>query len=438
MEQQEPEPWLDAPPEPARARRAVALIAVSVLAIAATAIAYLHPFPGTGAPPKPPAASAGPVAYTLAGMDFVDPDHGWVAAQLASGVLTVLHTSDAGGRWTSQLSHPGAGRTVYLKFFDQAHGLVALLGVQPVAFRTSDGGRTWESQPLLDAGSDVISISFIGPLSGWELVRGDAGQGAELYRTADGGSSWSNLGRPALAQDEPYRVQFTDDTTGWLDAAAAQPYVYRSLDGGASWTRIALPAPDGWPRSGQFFVSVQPTQGFGVVATVVPFPPPGGRSGLGATVVAYPPLTVHTYDGGSPVSYVYTIWNADLAASAPGQLQAPNQVQFGSLDGGGNWTAIAAPTRPGAIGYSTAQDWWWIGSGAWSTTTDGGMTWTPYRNVGVLQPLPGSLEVLQGGHAWFAASAGSRSVLESTDDGGVTWRMVILPAVSASGRPLPS
>jgi hypothetical protein len=230
-----------------------------------------------------------------------------------------------------------------------------------------------------------------------------------------------------------------------LESLSARPYAYKSVDGGATWRQVSLPAPrGGWPAAGKFFVAAQPTQGIGVIATVASFQPPSGRSGIGATVTSYPPLTVRTFDGGVPVSYVYVTFADAIASSSwtavdthnrsasSSQVQAPNQVQLGSLDGGSTWGVIAPPKEPGAIGYSDAEDWWWIGSGAWSTSSDGGTTWTPSRNLGVLQPLPGSLQVLDRLHAWFGAMAGTRAVLENTNDGGTHWYMTGLPAIQAS------
>jgi hypothetical protein len=43
-------------------------------------------------------------------------------------------------------------------------------------------------------------------------------------------------------------------------------------------------------------------------------------------------------------------------------------------------------------------------------------------------PLPESLQVVDATHIWFGAMAGTRALVEATDDGGVRWRMVILPA----------
>jgi hypothetical protein len=60
----------------------------------------------------------------------------------------------------------------------------------------------------------------------------------------------------------------------------------------------------------------------------------------------------------------------------------------------------------------------------------GGTTWTAARNIGVIQPLPGSLQLLDSNHAWFGAMAGTKAVLERTVDGGITWEMIGLPAVT--------
>jgi len=149
------------------------------------------------------------------------------------------------------------------------------------------------------------------------------------------------------------------------------------------------------------------------------------------------PLTVLTFDGGVPVKYVYTTTIDRVTGGSPPGTQlwlnpssdvpAPNQLELGSLDGGTTWAAISPPLQPGAIGYFDSAHWWWIGSAAWSRSADGGSTWTPVRNLGVIAPLPATLQLLDDQHAWYGAAAGDRAVLETTSDGGVHWRMVLLP-----------
>jgi photosystem II stability/assembly factor-like uncharacterized protein len=436
----------DLPVKPSRARRGIGLISISLLVIGLTGLAYLHPSMGATASPVAPAV---PATYQLASVDFVSPTTGWFAATFDSGRFAVMNTTDAGHHWARQLAGDVGSAGVYVNFFDSTDGVVAVLGSQAVIYRTADGGRRWSANPIRGGVAyltSVSSMSFADALHGWLLLSTPTvASGAELLRTNDGGAEWTNLGSPAVGNDLVYRVHFSNPQVGWLDSLSARPYAYKSSDGGATWRQVPLPAPrGGWPATGEFFVGAQATQGIGVIATVASFAPPSGRSGIGATVIAYPPLTVRAFDGGVPVSYVYvtfvdTISNSSWSAAdtknrsaSTSQVQAPNQVQLGSLDGGSTWKVIAPPNAPGAIGYSDAHDWWWIGSGAWSTSSDGGTTWTPYRNLGVVQPLSGSLQLLDARHAWFGAMAGTRAVLENTSDGGTHWQMTILPALKPS------
>lgn len=432
MERQEPGAEYESPAGRSRARRGLSLIFVSMFVIGVTGLVFVHPtFGQSTRAVKPPA----PATYQLSAVDFVDPTTGWFAATFDSGRFVVLQTKDGGQTWRRQLSGQADQHAVYLHFFDAAHGVFVVLGGQPTMFRTIDGGHTWSSRLAIN-GAYVLSASFVDPDQGWLLIRSapPTGASSRLFRTRDGGLTWTGLGSPVAPADEAYRVQFTDPKVGWLESLSARPYAYNSLDAGATWRKVSLPAPlGGWPRTGQFFVAAQTTQGVGVLATVANFAPTSGRSGIGGKVVGYPPLTVRTFDGGVPVFYWYATFvdaipSADLSA-ASAQVQAPNQVQLGSLDGGATWSVIEPPNGAGAVGYSDALNWWWIGSGAWSTSSDGGTTWTPYRNAGVLPPLPGSLQVLDSRHAWFAAMAGTEAVLETTQDGGIHWAEIGLPIV---------
>jgi hypothetical protein len=227
-----------------------------------------------------------------------------------------------------------------------------------------------------------------------------------------------------------------------LYSQSTAPYAYKSVDGGSSWIRVPLPEPaGGWPAAqggsistGQFFVAAQPTEGAGVMTTVVAIAPPRGRSPAGGVLVGYPPLRVGTWDGGRPVTYVY----ADVSPyrySSVEHLNAggfvdslpTNQTQLSSVDGGLTWSLDGAPSGQRAVGYVDALNWWWIGSGrSRSRLTRAGRT-SRVRTVGVPQPLPGSLQFLDATHAWFGAMAGSRPLVEATDDGGIHWRMILLP-----------
>ena len=433
---------------PAHARRALVMIVLSILAIGVTGISYLQPRVTLTAPLPRLNAGAAAAAFKLTAVDFVTPSTGWVLMEGQSHDFAVFHTANGGDAWSNQLAGPAGEVGEYLNFFDPAHGMVAVLGPAATIYRTGDGGKTWGREPMDLAGGNLVSAFFVDARHGWLLARKvspDGVQTQELFRTSDG-VNWSSLGNPVLASDVAYTVSFVDLNVGWLYSKSDGPYAYATRDGGTHWMRITLPAPvGGWPVAPAgaklpeaFFVAARPTRGDGVVATVVAVAPPQGRSSAGGIVTAYPPLTVKRFDGGQPITYIYST-SGDVApsrytligaAARPGPLvtqPADNQVQLASIDGGTSWSVISPPVDAGAIAFLDALNWWWIGQGSWSKTADGGQTWSNTRSLAVPEPLPGSLQLLDAEHAWFGAMAGPRPLLESTEDGGIHWTMSLLP-----------
>ena len=90
------------------------------------------------------------------------------------------------------------------------------------------------------------------------------------------------------------------------------------------------------------------------------------------------------------------------------------------------------PATQGAIAYVDALNWWWIGSGVQATSSDAGGTWSPIRTLLVPAPLLDSVQIIDATHVWFGAMAGARPLVESTDDGGISWSMFLLPPTSAA------
>jgi len=426
-----------------RVSRALTLIAVSIVAIAVAGATYLNP--GAWFDLNPTAA-AGKVSmsYQLAAVDFVTPSIGWVVLELPPHDFAVLRTADAGETWRHQLAGRAGQIGEYVRFFDPARGVVVLLGPQAALYQTSDGGGTWSKQEVTAGGGYVWSADFIDATHGWLLVQG-ATEGQSLLRTEDGGRTWTGLGNPVLYSDWAYRVMFANSSDGWLYSQSTEPYAYKSTDGGTTWVRVALPAPPGgWPSvqggsitTGEFFVAAHPTQGAGVMTTVVGVAARNGRARVGGVLLGYPPLRVSTYDGGRPIINVYADVGpyrySSIERVNPGPLvdTAPvKQFHLSSVDGGVSWHPIFTPSAFGALGYVDASNWWWIGSGAASTSSDAGVTWTETRNLGVPEPLPGSLQFVDATHAWFGAMAGPRPLVETTEDGGIRWTMILLPVIA--------
>jgi photosystem II stability/assembly factor-like uncharacterized protein len=427
------------PSDPSRALRAKAVGALSLIVVAAACVAYLRPSIQATPPVSTFAAS-----YQVDAVNFVDPSTGWVLADLDTAAFAVVSTKDAGRSWTTRLISPSSRHGEYMRFFNRSTGVVVAIGAEAAVYATRDGGAHWTRRGV-DAGDVyVMSASFVDPTHGWLLGFGAVSTGlgsTVLLRTTDGGATWTDLGSAAVPTVQAFAVSFTDQRNGWLDAVAPGPYAYATSDAGATWHPVTLPTPAaGWPvPHGAFFVAARPTLGNGVIATVVNSDHINGRLGAGSAVVGYPPLTVRAYDGGSPVTYVYTtvvdgssdgILHVSDAIHAPGPataVQPASQIGMRSTDRGATWTAFVPPAPGGTIGYADAMSWWWVGPGLRSKTSDGGLTWSPSQANAVMDPLPGSLVVLDAKHAWVSGVRESGPMLFSTSDGGQHWSQVRLP-----------
>ena len=161
--------------------------------------------------------------------------------------------------------------------------------------------------------------------------------------------------------------------------------------------------------------------------SVVHFAAFKGRSGVGGEVRSYPPLTVRSFDGGRLRTYLYTTVIDTVVTGPFASDFPPNETRLATVDGGRTWSPISLPSPGGALGFADAAHWWWIGGGATALSADGGVTWTDPRDIGVVDALAGSLQMLDATHAWFAGVPGSRTMLESTDDAGLHWTTTPLP-----------
>lgn len=125
-------------------------------------------------------------------------------------------------------------------------------------YRTTDGGLNWNK---IDVPFSGAHISFLDPNNGWALADLGIGAGSNavaVYQTADGGATWSqkfiNDPNHANASDSlplgglknglvPLNMQ-----TAWIFGviyAPGTPYLFRTDDGGATWSSVNLPLPTG-------------------------------------------------------------------------------------------------------------------------------------------------------------------------------------------------
>ena len=124
----------------------------------------------------------------------------------------LLHTTDGGQTWTSEISEPvlGGWYLTEVFFLDQQHGW--MIGrhpsitdqgyPDPPLSSTNDGGETWNAQ-VLDAAGDV---QFVTPDVGWVV-------GSTIVHTTDGGQTWEEQEMPT---DQVLNtVDFVNECNGW-------------------------------------------------------------------------------------------------------------------------------------------------------------------------------------------------------------------------------
>src|SRR3954452_19784455 len=195
-------------------------------------------------------------------------------------------------------------------------------------WETKDAGRTWlpifDDQPIGSIGAIAVAPSnprVIYAGSGEADMRSDIAQGNGMYKSADGGRTWSRIGLTDSQQIGRVLVDPRNPDVVYV-AALGHPYgpnaergVFRSHNGGRSWQKILFKDEN-----------------------------------TGAVDLAFEP--------GNPEVIYAALWQT---RRTPWHIYPPSSGPGGGLykstDGGGHWTQITGhgfPDRPGRIGLAVA------------------------------------------------------------------------------------
>jgi photosystem II stability/assembly factor-like uncharacterized protein len=326
---------------------------------------------------------------SLRAVQFLDTSTGWVA-----GAGAILVTHDGGETW--QRTYAGSADFAEIDFVDGSNGWAVAAGT---LLRTTDGGDSWES--LGEPTPPIDNVHFFSSTEGWGVAGGQVDPtvasgpilpigDASLIHTADGGRTWSTQNAPA----HPQSVCFPSASDGWFSSG---PSMYRSTDGGATWSKaFTLPLSD------------LPSTAVGEVECTR-----GGSawvrfSGLGVAAGHSAYVLYATQDGGrhwhAVLDEAGTIGGEIPAPAGPGTAPGPfslidagtaffigtcppcdsaQQVRAVLVTNGTNVGPAQAVTGVGlsplAVAFVDPQHGWVAGAGAGHgvvvATTDGGATW---------------------------------------------------------------
>ncbi len=333
---------------------------------------------------------------------------------LLSGLQWRMLGPFRGGRVDAVTGVPGRPNEFY---FGHVNGGV---------WKTVDAGHVWkpifDSQPVASIGAMAIAPSapdvlYVG--SGESTLRDSVGYGNGMYKTTDGGQSWTHLGleetqhigKVAVHPRNPDIVFVA--AIGHLYASNPERGLFRSVDGGKSWKKVL-----GTDDVGAVEVVFDPVNTQVLYAglwntrrppwfTYAPTNGPGGgiykstdggdtwqplssglpNEGIGRTGIAVCP---------SDPQRVYAV--VDCLVPEPGATPEPEGNRFGrgasgqggffrSDDGGANWRRVSSDSALWGRGWYFEQvavdpenaDLVFVANVSVSRSWDGGATWEPLR-----------------------------------------------------------
>jgi photosystem II stability/assembly factor-like uncharacterized protein len=304
-------------------------------------------------------------------------------------------------------------------------------------FVSADRGQTWKEAALSYTPFTAFGFSIIDSTNVWMTAGSD-----EIWRTTDGARSWRQLpfrGIPITDQCVPGTLDFVDKTHGFTSRG---PTIYRTSDGGATWSPVAQLLPTDFPS---------PTSVDGI--SIKAF----GNDYLalvrGHDVQFHDSMFVfRSSDGGAGWSYVASIPNAFVSGMGLVNVSfltestwvkiLPGQ-SMETTDGGKTWHAYPSDYAgdvgllgdvvfgDASVGYVTIR-------GSIQRTEDGGQHWAKLATPGVAQPtapsipMPTTVDLSAPSSSVVWALVAGQYLFRSTDQ-GTTWQRRTMPEYKAGG-----
>jgi photosystem II stability/assembly factor-like uncharacterized protein len=267
-------------------------------------------------------------------------------------------------------------------------------------FRSTDKGNAWEQRSLpAGIGGGLLEASFVDDRQGWLLHPGVAasqcsGAGAEIWRTTDGAMTWqrvANVDQQNQASGLGFSqckesLSFVDSTHGFVAAGDGNysPTIYRTADGGKTWSGSRLPDPPDFKTSpGGSALRAGLVKRFGSTLYVQ-------ARGQQAGDIPDRQYMFRSTDGGATWSWMTKVPPRSIVMVTESrwlQLLIPGQ-SMESINSGQQWHPYESdfntdtPVGRPQIVFADSQVGYAEGRGALQRTVDGGLHWVRVATPG--------------------------------------------------------
>jgi len=186
---------------------------------------------------------------------FSNASTGYIVGQCPKRAI-ILKTTDGGRTWASQpyqYNNEGGFNRIY--FTDREHGFI--FASYGLVLYTSNGGATWSKASK--AFMPLYDVSFPNP-AGYAIGRapsmsvdGNAAIVAAIFKTTDGGVNWSAIDS-TKSENGFSSLAFPTSDTGYLwstmrdkNDSKKHAYLWKTTNGGNNWTKTKIKNMiDGW------------------------------------------------------------------------------------------------------------------------------------------------------------------------------------------------
>lgn len=174
------------------------------------------------------------VTEELNSVFFTDTNTGFAVG----GNGTILKTTDGGSNWVKKTS--GTTSVISSVHFPDAN--TGYVNSGTMVYKTTNAGESWSALSTFNTTNDasINTVYFTSPTVGYVTGGKPGGIGCLIYKTSDGGSTWtvSNLNWGYAT----YPIFFTDANTGYAGSVGR---IFKTTDAGLNWIPqpVALMSP---------------------------------------------------------------------------------------------------------------------------------------------------------------------------------------------------